>query len=100
MALSPEDREAIGNTIKVSVNEAMEPMWEKIRSHDTSIALLDQDARQGKVSQTAQGERLGIAEKRAERHGLYWKIMWIGLTGFGTFVAWIVGKLVMVLNGN
>lgn len=103
--MTPEEKDIIRDTVKLGVTEAMEPIWEKVRTHDTDIALLKkdsdsfkQDSKQSLAAQTAQGIKLGLEEKRIDRHSWYWRALWIGLTGFVIFVGWLVGKLITLLS--
>ncbi len=77
--MNAEDREVLRDIVKGGVGDAVEPIWEKIRDHDTALALLKQDAGQCKTSQIAQGTRLGVVETRGNKHSMYWKIFWVCL---------------------
>ena len=57
--MTPEETEAIKNVVKIGVQEGVEPLWEKVRRHDTELALHEQDMRNSRTSAIAQGERLG-----------------------------------------
>lgn len=102
--MNAEEKEEIRTTVEHGVTQAMTPIWEKVRTHDTDIALLikdsdsfKQDSKQSLSAQTAQGVQLGEVEKRGEKHSLYWKVLWIGLLGFVGFVGWLVTKLITIL---
>ncbi len=96
--MNAEEKEVIRDTVQLGVMQAMEPIWEKVRSHDTQIALLKQDSKQGQNSQIAQGTRLGDVEKRSDKHSTYWKVLWVAFLGFIGFVGWIISKLITVLS--
>lgn len=55
--------EALRDMVKLAVKDGNEPIWEKLRNHDTEIALNKQEIGQGTAGQVAQGQRLGIVEK-------------------------------------
>lgn len=91
--MNAEEKQAMRDTVEIAVSKGNEPIWEKLRDHDTEIALQKQDAAQGRVSQIAQGERLGEVESRVGKHVIYWRALWIGLTGFVGFVGWLLVKI-------
>lgn len=91
--MDEQDRKIIELTVAQGVKSGLEPIWEKMRDHDTSIALAKQaqenclaqckaDAEQGKIAQAAQGERLGVVEQ--------------DLTRFNTHKRWILGIFALV----
>lgn len=91
--MNAEEKQAMRDTVELAVSKGNEPIWEKLRNHDTDIALLQENGKQGKTSQVAQGERLGTVEKRVDKHVIYWRALWIGLTVFVGFVGWLLAKL-------
>jgi len=92
MSLTPEEHKAIENTVIIAVQNGNEPIWEKLRSHDTDLALLQQDSDNHKTSSFEQGKRLGENEKKTSKHAIYWTVLWIGLGLSG--IAAIIAKLV------
>lgn len=61
--MNAEEQRAMENSIELAVSKGNEPIWEKLRDHDTSIALNKQEIEQSTAGQIAQGQRLGVVEQ-------------------------------------
>jgi len=65
--MTPEDEKILELTVEGAVQRGVAagvaPIWEKINTHETAIALDQQELRNGIRSQMAQGERLGVVER-------------------------------------
>ena len=83
--MNAEDKQDMKNIVELAVKTGNEPIWEKIRDHDTKIALNKQELEQGKDGQVAQGQRLGKVEQTVSK-----------LDNDKGWVKWIIGIVVAV----
>ena len=88
--MTPEEHAAIENTVELAVKKGNEPLWAKLRDHDTDIALHKQDMRQSKDSQIAQGGRLGEVEKKVAKFATTTKVIWGMIVIVACSIAWLI----------
>jgi len=85
----------VENAVQKGVTAATEPLWEKVRDHDTAIALNQEQLTQGIGGQVAQGTRIGDLETEVVRINTHKK--WI-VAIFALFKAAILGILGWILT--
>lgn len=93
--MTPDEKTALQATVKLSVTEAIQPIYEKLNKHETAIALTQQELKEGLRSGHAQGARIGDLEKEYFR--LRTDRKWIGAI-WGIVLAVSMGVLFWWLN--
>lgn len=88
--MTPEEKEAMRDNVELAVQKGNEPIWTKLRDHDTQLALHKQDMRNSQVSQIAQGERLGSVEKKVDKMSTTARVVWLIVTVVAGLVAWLI----------